>query len=312
MFADLSQSAPCAPVRLVARAMGTHFELILAGRDEAHLRASGEAAIDEIETLHNRYSAFARDSVVTRINAENGAVRVDAEAFELLARAEALRSETSGAFDVTVGRAMGTLGHRRTLDAELATDDGGAAPLLLNHTARTVCLACRDASIDLGAIAKGFAIDVAIGMLREFDIPSALVHAGGSTIAAIGVQPTGVPWTVTIPDPHERFAPLRVTLTDAACSVSTTRGDPARPQPVHLLDPRTGGAAGGAPLAAAVAASATETDAWATALCVLGTRPASAPASLASILRPERGDGWHVDHASTLDLATISTQATNP
>ncbi len=312
MHDELSQPAMSAPLRLAACAMGTRFELVLAGRDEGHLRASGEAAIDEIETLHDRYSAFARDSVVTRINAADGPVRVDAETFELLARADALRGDTGGAFDVTIGRAMGMLGHQRTPDVELASHDGGAAPLLLDHTARTARLTSPGASIDLGAIAKGFAIDAAVRMLREFDVPSALVHAGGSTIATIGVQHTGVPWTISIPDPLDRLAPLRVTLTDAACSVSTTRGDPARPQPAHLLDPRTGEAAGGAPLAAAVAASATATDAWATALCVLGSRPASAPASLASILRPQRGDGWHIDHASTLDLATISTQVVNP
>lgn len=302
-----SQSVPGAPLRLAAHAMGTRFEVILSGNDPVHVRAAAEAALEEVGSLHQRYSAFARDSLVTRINTGPGPTRIDAETLNLLDRAEALRQATGGAFDITIGRAMARLGHRRTPDAPDAP--GRAAPLLLDHAGRTAMLASPEASIDLGAIAKGYAIDAAVRMLRDAGVDSALVHAGGSTIAAIGVQHSGVPWTLTIPDPLGALPTVRVTLRDSACSVSTTRGDPSRPQAAHLIDPRTGEPAAGATLAAVVAPAATDTDAWATALCVLGDRPTTMPADHASILRSIDARCWALDAAQTAHLATLSTEA---
>ena len=119
--------------------------------------------------------------------------------------------------------------------------------------------------VDLGGVGKGFALDRMAEVLREWDIPTALLHGGSSTVLAMGSGPHGRGWRMALRDPADETAePLGwIRLTDRAFSGSATVH--AR----HITDPRTGRAVQANRAAWAVADTATRADALTTAFCVM-------------------------------------------
>ncbi|MGP1272076.1 MAG: FAD:protein FMN transferase [Phycisphaerales bacterium] len=263
---------------LAVWAMGARFELLLAGLEERHLRAAGEAAVEEIERAHHRLNRFARGSLVARINtaAPTQAVPVDAELLGLLREAERIRVQSGGAFDCTPASPV-------------------KPGVRIDETSATVTRLHADATIDLGGIAKGHAVDLAIEALREAGVPSAFVQGGRSACAAFGNRPDGTPWSVLLEPPAPDVAgPLRIDLADAALGVS------ANLEREHLIDPRTGRPPPDATLAAAIAPMATAADAWSTALAI----GALAPGPVGSILWSPLG--WTVDADSLGGRASVA------
>ncbi len=232
-------------VRLAAEAMRCRFELLLVGDDEAWLRSVGEAAIDEIESAHASLTRFERGSTVSRINS-GGLQRVDVDVFALLELAERVRGASGGAFDI-----------RRRGTGEVRMDPASRSVEVL-----------RGAQLDLGGIAKGYAIDRTVAVLREEGVESAFVHGGSSSAAGIGVAPDGWPWRVRL---FGGTGPM-ISLSDRALGVS---GDDH--QPGHIMDPRTAGRREVTMSAACVGMSAAECDGWSTAIAVLGEVPEHMP-----------------------------------
>ncbi len=270
---------PCAPngplptVRLAAHAMGTRFEFILCGENERTLHAAGEEAIEAIEDAHRRLSRFEAGGPVFEINrcAGERSVLVDDEIRSLLERCEDVRACSDGAFDIV--RSKGApLPHR---------------PLVIDG--RSVGLSLPGAFIDLGGVAKGFALDLAGEIVRAAGITSALLHGGSSTILAIGSAPDGEAWRVALAAGDRPIGVAR--LCDAAMSVSSQEGD----RPGHVVDPATGRSASGPRWAACLADSAEATDAWATALLVRAGRPEGMPAALTSV---------HLDENARIPIAS--------
>lgn len=259
---------------LALAAMATRFELVLGGDDPVRLRGIGEAALREIADCESVISPFVRGSMIARVNREAHArpVRVDSLTFGLLQQCAALSLSSGGAFDITVGPLLRALGFR----SEPAADKGGLAAartavgmqhVELDPQRETVRFLQPGMAIDLGAIGKGFALDLAAAVLREHGVTAALLHGGTSSVLAIGAPP-GLPgWRIGIgPWPEPPVALLR----DAALSVSAGHGRVHGGQG-HVLDPRSGRAVASDVAAAAVlAGTATLADGWSTALCVLG------------------------------------------
>ena len=142
--------------------------------------------------------------------------------------------------------------------------------LVLDRAARTITLR-RPLLLDLGAVAKGMAIDLAARELaaafRDF-----LVEAGGDVYAG-GRGPAGRPWRVAVRHPraHDAYSAVLAVSDAAVCS----SGDYARPAADgghHILDPRTARSAGAATACTVLAPSAMLADALATAAFVLGPR----------------------------------------
>ncbi len=132
----------------------------------------------------------------------------------------------------------------------------------VNETARTITLH-RPLTLDLGAVAKGLAVDAAARELqprRDFAI-----DAGGDLYLG-GLNPEGRPWTVGIRHPRlDRQLIESVQVTDTAVCTS---GDYERP--AHLVDPRSGRVADDVASVTVIAHSAMLADALATAAFVLG------------------------------------------
>jgi len=278
-------------LRLATNAMGTRFEFVLSGEPDAPLRAVGEAALDEIHRWHDRLSLFQADSELSFINrtAAERPIPVDADLWELLSLCAHVHGASTGAFDPTLAPLMQRHGFHPG-DAPPDATVGWADSILLDPVARTIRFTRPAVRLDLGAVAKGFALDRAADIIRAHAVTTALFHAGTSSIIALGAPSTSpAGWAVSV---RSDAAPLTLTLRNQALGVSAPRGrtiDVDGHTISHILDPRTAKPVDGVDTAAIIAASAAEADAWSTALVVLGDRPAAMPARLRSFVHTAQG-----------------------
>lgn len=247
-------------------AMGTRFELVLE-RDDPHARAAAEAAVLVIEECDARLSRFRSDSLVSRINREAGAgwVQVDRETFELLERCLGWREATGGAFDVCVGKPMDRV--RAGSVPSSGSDELRAGAFELDAATSSVRFTRPDTALDLGAVGKGHALDLAGECLRGAGIACALLHGGTSSVLALGAPPTSPEgWRV---DLGPEFEHATAHLLDRALSVSASHSSRSPDQArLHILDPRDGSIVEARARAAVRSRSARDAEAWSTALLI--------------------------------------------
>jgi len=278
--------------------MGTRFEAVLEGEEEGRLLAAGEEALESVEEEDRRWSLFRRESLLTRINdrAGEGPVRLDEEAFELLEACRAIHRDSEGAFDPTVAPRMRSLGFHEGFppcdDAPVGMDG-----VVLDAPSRTIRFLRRGVALDLGAIGKGHALDLAAARLRQAGVRCALLHGGTSSAVAIGAPPGKRGWRIGIRGEEGKEPRLFVELRDLSLAVSSPHGrtlvrDGERLG--HVLDPRSGRPQVRARAAAAICASARLADGWSTALLVLGERPSGVPADLTSAILGNEGT-WRIE-----------------
>lgn len=201
--------------------MRTRFEIVLLGRDQSRLVAAGEEALAEIEECDARLSVFRAGSLLSLINREAAgrAVGVDQETFALVRAAQRLHAQTEGAFDPTVGplmKAWRLHGDERSAVAAESVQSARACVGMhlveLDEQARTVRFAREGVSLDLGGLAKGHALELAERVLRRVGIgaggESAMIHAGTSSVTAVGAPPGEPGWRVAIRPPRPPRPPL--------------------------------------------------------------------------------------------------------
>jgi thiamine biosynthesis lipoprotein len=259
------------------------------GPDAEALPGILAAAFDEVDRIDRLMSHYRADSPLSRINREAGRspVTVEPELFNFIADAMRYHRDSDGAFDVTVGPLMRAWGFFRG-DGRVPADDElaaarrrvGGAHVILNPLDRTISFDDAGVELDLGGIAKGYAVDRVVRLLKQRQIAAALISAGGSTIYALGAPPGRDGWNVTIQDPIDpRKTALTVGLKDRALSVAGSAEKSFESRGVtysHIMDPRTGNPAQGVLSVAVLARSGTAGDALDNAFFVLGpdaTRP---------------------------------------
>jgi FAD:protein FMN transferase len=222
-------------------------------------------------------SRFDERSELRQLSAQIGTpVAAGPLLYEAVQFALVVAEETDGAFDPTVGRSMEMRGFNRNYLTGLATDTPLAAAGPVSHRdvrldpqARTITL-LRPLVLDLGAVAKGLAIDLAARELAPFE--NFAIYAGGDLYLG-GHKAPGRPWSVGIRHPRDPQALIEtVRVSDLAVCTS---GDYERRAPDpraghHILDPRRGGSATVCASATVLAPSAMVADALATAAFVLG------------------------------------------
>jgi FAD:protein FMN transferase len=274
-------------IAVARNAMATRFEIVLHGEDPVALRAAGEEALDEIGRIEAQLSLYQPTSEIAHLNARAARepVRVTPSLFRLFQQARELHAQTDGAFDITIAplvRCWGFMGGQGHLPipeklAE-ARAQVGMHLIELNPENFTVHFAREGVMIDLGAIGKGYAVERAADLLKELEVGSALINGGTSSVYALGQPPEMESWKVALEyppkSPGESPALLAVVpLKNEALSVSAVWGKSFQAEGTtfgHVLDPRIGRPVEGTLLAAAVLPSATETDAFSTALLVAG------------------------------------------
>jgi FAD:protein FMN transferase len=243
-----------------------------------------QEAFDEVDRIDRLMSHYKAESPLSRLNREAArhAVTVDKELFDFIERSLRYSDESDGAFDITVGPLMKTWGFFRGENrvpnaSELASvrQHVGARHVILDRDARTIAFDASGVELDLGGIAKGYAVDRVAELLRARHVTAALVSAGGSSVYGIGSPPGRGAWEVKIQDPVDASkVALSVALKDASLSVAGSSEKSFVANGVtytHIMDPRTGQPVQGMLSVAVVTPSATAGDALDDAFFVLGT-----------------------------------------
>lgn len=228
----------------------------------------------QVEACCTRFDA---KSEVMQLTSNVGVpVRASETLYEAVQFALAVAEESGGAFDPTIGYAMETRGFNRdyrTGDVvHTALEPGGAVSYRDVHVdpdRKTITLR-RPLVLDLGAVAKGLAIDMAARELEHFEHYA--IDAGGDLYLA-GCGPHGEPWSVGIRHPRrdcELIEWLCVSDMAVCTSGDYERGSTGEAGGHHILDPRTSASASAAASVTVVAPTAMSADALATAAFVLG------------------------------------------
>ena len=213
-----------ASIRRAAPLLGTFVDITTGGSACRDLAAAVDAAVAAVAQVHRLMSFHDPASDVSRLNrdAAAGPVAVDPWTWRVLDAALDLNRRSNGAFDVTVAPMLQGLGL-------LPATEGGAPAVGLAPSDTIEMLDDRrvrfhhpGTRIDLGGIAKGFAVDRAIEILRTRGATSGLVNAGGD-VAAFGHEPQ----TIHLRDPREPSRLIgAIDITNEALASSGGRLDP--------------------------------------------------------------------------------------
>ena len=287
-------------VTFPARTMGTYVHVTLVTADSSAAAPLAAKALGVFRRVDSLMSNWTTTSEVARINREAaaGPVMVHPEVAPVVQVALELYPQTDRTFDITVEplvRAWGFLGGRPHVPSDSAAAEAfhrvGAGQVRYDPVTRALRFDNPGVRIDLGGIAKGWAVDVAAETLRAHGVQDALVDLTGNMVA-MGHPANAPAWRIGVRDPRDRvpyFA--RISLSGEAISTSgkyeqfvaadgRTYG--------HIMDPRTGRPAEGLVSVTLVSKSAFTCDAWDTPLFVLGAARAKelavAHAEFAAIL----------------------------
>ncbi len=255
--------------------MGTTFRIVAYADGERRAGAAANAAFAYVTRLDSLFSDYRPDSEVSLLALRAGAggcARVSGELWALLLEAHHWSERTGGLFDVTVGplsRLWRWSARRGALPAPERVHAARAAvgfhDLTVDLAEPCVTFERPGMSLDLGGIAKGFAADAMLDILKRYGIEAALVDAGGDIVAG-APPPSSRGWLVALPGGDS----LRIA--DAAVATS---GDAERHVIVdgiryaHIVDPRTGLGVIDAPTVTVVAPTATSADVLASVLTVM-------------------------------------------
>ena len=273
------------PVRYEAshESMGTVFTVAAYGRDRTFLSEVMEQVFDEVDRLDEQMSNYKPGSELSVINREAARhlIVVEPGLFHLLQICIQRSEATDGAFDVTVGplmKAWGFFRGRGRLPTQPEISEiltrVGYHHLELDAEHRTIRFDEPGIEIDLGGIAKGYAVDRAVDILRANGITSALVSSGTSSIYALGSPPGTLGWKITLRDPYDAHKPADV-IHLQNYSLSTS-GSYERFFEIdgknycHIMNPHTGWPVQGVLSAAVLAATGTDTDGRSAGCFVMG------------------------------------------
>lgn len=259
--------------------MGTSILAEVWSTDPGKADAGIAAVMREMHRIDELMSPFRQDSELSLVNREaaDHPVKISRELFDLIERSIYFSRISHGAFDITFS-SVGYMYDYREGVAPSDADIKKALPginyrhIALDRQASTIRFARQGMRIDLGGIAKGYAVDNSIAILSKMGFHQALVTAGGDS--RILGDKHGKPWMTGIRDPRRQDESVVVIpLSDAAISTS---GDYERYfmrdgiRYHHILNPKTGKSVRGTRSATVIGPDATTTDALSTTLFVLG------------------------------------------
>lgn len=210
-----------------------------------------EKAFSAIKEVEGRLSRFKDDSIVVKVNKSNGdEILMTQDDFFLFSKAVYFYNITNGAFDITILpliKLWNEAEKKKRLPSktqiEETLDKVGTDKLVLDGRKKTLRLKIKGIKIDLGGIAKGYAVDRAVEILKESGVTSALIDAGGD-IYCLGSRPDGKPWSIGVRNPIYKDKIVKaIRLVNRAIATSgsyenfyTIGGK----RYSHIIDPRSG------------------------------------------------------------------------
>ncbi len=212
--------------------MGTVVTISAYGESRRHVSHAIDKAIQEIQRVDRLMSLYKADSQLARVNSEAGkrAVKVDGDLIDVVQVAKRFHGLTGGSFDITVEPLMRLWGFRHeppTLstppsDSEIRNtlDAVGFTHVFIDEKNQTLSLDHEASKIDLGGIAVGFSVDLAVKSLQSEGVESAFINHSGDAYA-LGSPEGDSGWRVAIPNPMNPGETVRsLTLSNTAISTS--------------------------------------------------------------------------------------------
>ena len=257
--------------------MGTVVEIVATGQDNDLLDEAVTAAFAEMARLEKLLSKYQSTSDISRLSLSESGGEIAQETADVFALGLDVARKSDGAFDLTLGKLKSLWGFDKeapTIPEVKAISEAltGIGPLALSLEGRSIQKHSPQLQIDLGGIAKGYAVDRAISILKERGVTSAAVNAGGD-MYLLG-QRMKRPWKIGIQHPRQEAGILEtVQVSDRAV---VTSGDYERffeqegVRYHHIFDPKSGMPARSCQSVTVIAESVALSDALATAVFVLG------------------------------------------
>lgn len=263
--------------------MGTTVETTARSTDINHCKLVLVKAYQEMQRIENLLSCYKDSSEISAINREAGIhpVKVSYETLSMLKRADAYCKKYNGVFDVTIGPLSDLWGFSEDKVIVLPRDQEikeldklvNYKNIVINEKDTTVFLKKKGMSIDLGGIAKGYAIDRGSAVLKENGITNFILNAGGD-IYVSGTKDNDTQWKLGIK--HPRNTNDLVAEFDLRDYAVATSGDYERFKIIngvryhHILNPATGYPGKLSQSSTVIAPTAEEADATATYIFLLG------------------------------------------
>jgi len=269
--------------------MGTFVHIVAVSEDSDTAKKCVQAALEEIRKVDDLMSDYKSDSEISQVNREafEKKVKVSESTYEVLQRSVEFSQMTGGAFDITVGPLVALF--RNAKESKVAPDEQqialarskvGFEKLKLDNENKTVQFSGKGMLLDLGGIAKGYAIDKAIEAAQRSGAIGAMVDIGGD-VRCFGLPPEGKDnWLIGLQDPNSAIEGIEggglllvLKITNAAVATS---GDYQQfvfiegKRYSHIMDRKTGTSAGGLSSVTIIADNATDADALATSVSVMG------------------------------------------
>ena len=259
--------------------MGTEISVYLWHDDPAKGREAVSAVFAEVARLDRLMSTYKADSRISEINrtAAAGPVVAGDELFRLVQRSLDISVLTRGAFDITYDSVGQHYDFREGKRPDESTIEEGL-PLIdyrlvtVDSSHRTIRFEQEGVRINLGGIAKGYAVERGVEVARQMGVRHARVTAGGDT-RLLGDR-RGEPWMVGVQNPRDDTdVAVTIPLIDEAISTS---GDYERffeedgERYHHIIVPATGTPAGEVHSATVIGPDAVITDALSTSVFVMG------------------------------------------
>jgi thiamine biosynthesis lipoprotein len=268
--------------------MGTFARVVVVAANRDIANKCIEAAFAEIYKVDELMSSYKSDSQISIVNREgfNRTVEVSDSVYEVLQRSIEFSKLTNGAFDITVGPLVDLFHSSEKTEVAPSEEEiaqakakVGFEKLILDDSNKTVRFTVEGMRLDLGGIAKGYAVDKAIEAAKKAGAVGAMVDIGGD-IRCFGTAPKGKEnWLIglqnpsTISDTDEDNILLELKLTDQAVATS---GDYQQfvlikdKRYSHIINRQTGTSSEGLSSVTIIADNATDADALATAVSVMG------------------------------------------
>lgn len=279
----LSNNVQAAWHQFSSTAMTTTLSLEFWYEDARQAQAIANQVFAIFDQVDIGMSHYRDDSELSRVNSAAGkmALPVSSSLYKVLQQALVISEMSAGAFDISFGSVGYLYDYRRGLSPDNAqlNAEGNLERLvnyrniILNADQQSVFLSEPGMRLDLGGIAKGYAVDLGIEQLKSAGIKHASLSAGGD-MRLLGDK-RGKPWLVGVKDPRaEQQHAVVLPLSDVAISTS---GDYERyfideqgERIHHILSPSSGRPVKGIQSVTIIGNHAIETDGLSTAVFVLG------------------------------------------
>lgn len=237
-----------------------------------------ETVLEEMHRIDQHFSPYKSDSKLSYINqhAARKDVPLDAETFFIISKAQQISILTEGAFDITFASVGFFYDFRHQIKPTLKQRQRSLSAIDYRHIQlqddlKSVRFLNSAVKIDLGGIAKGYACDRAVLLLKQLGIKHAMVSAGGDS-KLLGDR-LGRPWMIGIKNPRGENVILSIPIEDVAISTSGDYErffDDSGVRYHHIIDPSSGDSARGLRSVTIIANDGVVSDGLSTGVFVLG------------------------------------------